>query len=105
MAAARQLGADGNGGSRPRASLRWSRSQPTRYEPTVDKEHLLFFVYGCQAYQGPVSCGRRPKCPRYRLTTLLAIRENQVLRNALSLCDIAPLRSQIQGCCVRNRRV
>lgn len=55
----------------------------------ADKEHLFFFVYGCrlpdelelwpEAEMSPVS-----------VPELLSIRKNQVLRNALSLCENPP---------------
>jgi hypothetical protein len=61
-----------------------------------DKEHLLFFVYGCQLPEG-LQLWESAEMSALSLDDLLAIRENQVLRNALSLCDIAPLRPQIQA--------
>jgi hypothetical protein len=61
-----------------------------------DKEHLLFFVYGCQLPEG-LQLWEKAEMSALSVDDLLAIRENQVLRNALSLCDIAPLRSQIQA--------
>ena len=55
----------------------------------ADKEHLFFFMYGCrlpdelelwpEAEMSPVS-----------VPELLSIRKNQVLRNALSLCENPP---------------
>jgi hypothetical protein len=61
-----------------------------------DKEHLLFFVYACQLPEG-LQLWEKAEMSALSVDDLLAIRENQVLRNALSLCDIAPLRPVIQA--------
>jgi hypothetical protein len=61
-----------------------------------DKEQLLFFVYGCELPEG-LQLWEKAEMSALSVDDLLAIRENQVLRNALSLCDIAPLRPQIQA--------
>lgn len=61
-----------------------------------DKEHLLFFVYGCQLPEG-LQLWEKADMSALSVDDLLAIRENQVLRNALLLCDTAPLRPQIRA--------
>jgi hypothetical protein len=61
-----------------------------------DKEHLFFFVYACRL---PDELQVWPKAEMFALTIpeLLAIRENQVLRNALTMCEAAPLRRPARG--------
>ena len=61
-----------------------------------DKEHLLFFVYGCQLPEA-LQLWEEAEMAALSVDDLLAIRENQVLRNALLLCDTAPLRPQIRA--------
>jgi hypothetical protein len=61
-----------------------------------DKEHLFFFVYACQLPDGlqvwPEAEMFAPTIPE-----LLAIRENQVLRNGLALCQTPPTRRPDRG--------
>jgi hypothetical protein len=56
-----------------------------------DKEHLFFFVYACRL---PDDMQVWPKAEMSALSVpdLLAIRENQVLRKALLLCESPPTR-------------
>lgn len=61
-----------------------------------DKEHLFFFVYGCQLPEG-LQLWEKAEMSALSIEDLLAIRDNQVLRAALALCDAAPLRLQIQA--------
>jgi hypothetical protein len=61
-----------------------------------DKEHLFFFVYGCQLSEGP-QLWEEAELSALSVDDLLAIRENQVLRNALLLCDAGKLRPQIRA--------
>jgi hypothetical protein len=61
-----------------------------------DKEPLFFFVYACQLEDG------RQVWPRAEMSALsaselLVIRENQVLRKALALCQDPPARRQARG--------
>ncbi len=56
-----------------------------------DKEHLFFFVYGCEFpedFQLPWQAEMYP----VSVTELLSIRENQALRLARSLCESPPMR-------------
>jgi hypothetical protein len=61
-----------------------------------DKEHLFFFVYGCQLPEDLQLWGQAEMSP-LSVTELLAIRENQVLRKALSLCQAASPRRQVRA--------
>ena len=61
-----------------------------------DKEHLFFFVYSCRL---PDSLEIRPQAEMSPVSVpeLLSIRKNQVLRNALSLCQNPPARRQARA--------
>jgi len=61
-----------------------------------DKEHLFFFVYGCQLPENLQFWDQAEISP-LSVGELLAIRENQVLRKALELCQVPPLRRQIRS--------
>jgi hypothetical protein len=56
-----------------------------------DKEHLFFFVYACRL---PDGLQVWPQAEMFPLTIpeLMAVRENQVLRKALALCQAPPAR-------------
>ena len=54
-----------------------------------DKEHLFFFVYSCRLPDGLELWPQAEMSP-VLVPELLAIRKNQVLRNALSLCQKPP---------------
>jgi hypothetical protein len=54
-----------------------------------DKEHLFFFVYSCRLPDGLELWPQAEMSP-VSVPELLAIRKNQVLRNALSLCGKPP---------------
>jgi hypothetical protein len=56
-----------------------------------DKEHLFFFVYTCRLPDG-LQIWPRAEMFALSVPELLAIRENQVLRNALALCQDPPRR-------------
>lgn len=58
-----------------------------------DKEHLFFFVYSCRLPDGQQLW---PQADMFSLSVpeLVTIRENQVLRNALMLCQDPPARRQ-----------
>jgi hypothetical protein len=57
----------------------------------ADKEDLFFFVYGCQLPEG-LQLWEQAEMSALSVEDLVAIRENQVLRKALALCDAVPLR-------------
>jgi hypothetical protein len=54
-----------------------------------DKEHLIFFVYSCRLPDGLELWPQAEMSP-VSVPELLSIRKNQVLRNALSLCENPP---------------
>jgi len=61
-----------------------------------DKENLFFFVYGCQF---PADFQLPPDAEMYPvpLSELTAIRQNQVLRMALQLCEQPPMRDKARA--------
>ena len=61
-----------------------------------DKEHLFFFVYGCQLPED-LQFWDQAECPRPRSANWSTIRENQVLRKALALCRVSSLRRQVRA--------
>jgi hypothetical protein len=60
-----------------------------------DKEHLFFFVYSCRLPDGLELWPQAEMSP-VSVPELLSIRKNQVLRNALSLCEEPPARRQVR---------
>ena len=60
-----------------------------------DKEHLFFFVYSCRLPDG-LELWPQAEISPVSVPELLAIRKNQVLRNALSLCQAPPVRRQVR---------
>jgi hypothetical protein len=60
-----------------------------------DKEHLFFFVYSCRLPDGLELWPQAEMSP-VSVPELLSIRKNQVLRNALSLCQAPPARRQVR---------
>jgi hypothetical protein len=60
-----------------------------------DKEHLFFFVYSCRLSDGLELWPQAEMSP-VSVPDLLSIRKNQVLRNALSLCEDPPVRRQVR---------
>ena len=60
-----------------------------------DKEHLFFFVYSCRLPDGLELWPQAEMSP-VSVPQLLSIRRNQVLRNALSLCNDPPVRRQVR---------
>lgn len=61
-----------------------------------DKEHLFFFVYACRLLDG-LHLWPEAEMSALSVPELLSIRENQVLRNALALCQAPPPRRQVRG--------
>jgi hypothetical protein len=61
-----------------------------------DKEHLFFFIYSYQLPDG-VQIWDRAEISALSVSDLLAIRENQVLRKALLLCQAPPLRRPVRA--------
>lgn len=83
-----------------RVQMETGESDPGELKPLVtgkyfhpDKEHLFFFVYTCRL---PDGLQLWPRAEMFALSVpeLLSIRENQVLRNALALCQAPPSRGQ-----------
>jgi hypothetical protein len=60
-----------------------------------DKEHLFFFVYSCRLPDG-LELWPQAEMSSVSVPELLAIRKNQVLRNALSLCADPPVSRQVR---------
>jgi hypothetical protein len=61
-----------------------------------DKEHLFFFVYSYQLPEG-MELWRQAEMSPVSVPELLAIRKNQVLRNATALCLAPPKRRQVRA--------
>ena len=61
-----------------------------------DKEHLFFFVYGCQLPEDLQLWDQAEMSP-LSVQELLDIRKNQVLGKALSLCRVASLPRQVRA--------
>lgn len=62
----------------------------------ADKEHLFFFIYSCRLPDG-LQLWPRAEMSALSVPELLAVRENQVLRRALALCEAPPLRRPARG--------
>jgi hypothetical protein len=86
-----------------RVQMETGESDPVELTPLAtgqyfhsDKEHLFFFVYSCQL---PDGLQLWPRAEMFALSVpeLLAIRENQVLRRALALCETPPSRRPARG--------
>jgi hypothetical protein len=60
-----------------------------------DKEHLFFFVYSCRLPDG-LELWPQAEISPVSVPELLSIRKNQVLRNALSLCEDPPASRQVR---------
>jgi hypothetical protein len=60
-----------------------------------DKEHLFFFVYSCRLPDG-LELWPQAEVSPVSVPELMAIRKNQVLRNAVSLCTAPPARRQVR---------
>jgi hypothetical protein len=61
-----------------------------------DKEHLFFFVYSCEFSEGFHLSWQAEMYP-VSVAELLAIRENQALRLALTLCESPPMRGRARA--------
>jgi hypothetical protein len=61
-----------------------------------DKEHLFFFVYGCEFPQG-FQLSRQADMYPVLVHELLSIRENQVLRMTLRLCASTRIRGKVRA--------
>jgi hypothetical protein len=86
-----------------RVQMETGESEPAELTPLCtgkyfhhDKEHLFFFVYACQLPDEPQVW---PQAEMFALSIpeLVALRENQVLRNALALCQAPPARDPARG--------
>jgi hypothetical protein len=86
-----------------RVQMETGESDPGELAPLVtgkyfhpDKEHLLFFVYTCRLPDG-LQLWPRAEISALSIPELLSIRENQVLRKAVALCQAPPPRRQARG--------
>jgi hypothetical protein len=86
-----------------RVQMETGESDPGELSPVVtgkyfhpDKEHLFFFVYTCRLADG-LQLWPRAEISALSVSELLAIRENQVLRMVLALCQAPPMRRQARG--------
>jgi hypothetical protein len=86
-----------------RVQMETGESGPVELTPVAtgqyfhsDKEHLFFFVYSCRLTDG-LQLWPRAEMSALSVPELLAIRENQVLRRALALCEAAPWRRPVRG--------
>ena len=61
-----------------------------------DKEHLFFFVYSCE-FPADFQLPRQAEMHSVTVQEQLSIRENQVLRMALLLCEFPPMRGRIRA--------
>jgi hypothetical protein len=61
-----------------------------------DKEHLFFFVYDCQLPED-LQFWDQAEMSSPSVSELIAIRQNQVLRKALALCQVPSLRRQVRA--------
>ena len=68
-----------------------------------DKEHLFFFVYACRLPDG-LQVWQKAEMFPMSAADLMAIRENQVLRNALALCQSPLARRQARGAAFEQAR-
>ena len=92
-----------------RVQMETGQSDPGELSPLVtgryfhpDKEHLFFFVYSCQLPDG-LQLWPQAEMSALSVPELLSIRENQVLRKALALCQAPPVRRQARGGRLRDR--
>jgi len=86
-----------------RVQMETGESEPGELTPLVtgkyfhpDKEHLFFFVYACRLPDG-LKLWARAEMSALSVPELLSVRENQVLRKALALCQASPLRRPARG--------
>lgn len=86
-----------------RVQMETGDSDPGELTPLVtgkyfhpDKEHLFFFVYTCRLPDG-LQLWPRAEMSALSVPELLSVRENQVLRKALTLCQAPPLRRPARG--------
>jgi hypothetical protein len=68
-----------------------------------DKEHLFFFVYGCQLPEDQ-QFWAQAEMSSPSVSELAAIRKNQVLRKTLALCRAPSMRRQARGAVRRQAR-
>ena len=89
--------------ARSRLQMETGEVDPGELRPLVtgkyihpDKEHLFFFIYTCQLPEG-LELWAQAEISPMSVQELLSIRENQVLRKALSLCHAPPMRRQVHA--------
>ena len=89
--------------ARSRVQMETGEVEPGEPEPLAtgrylhpDKEHLFFFVYGRQLPED-LQFWDQAEMSSPSVSELLAIRENQVLRKALELCQVPSLRRQVRA--------
>ena len=86
-----------------RVQMETGESDPGELTPLVtgkyfhpDKEHLFFFVYSCRLPDG-LQLWPQAEMSALSVSELLSIRQNQVLRMALALCQAPPSRRPARG--------
>jgi hypothetical protein len=86
-----------------RVQMETGESDPGELTPLVtgkyfhpDKEHLFFFVYSCRLPDG-LQLWPQAEMSALSVPELLSIRQNQVLRKALALCQAPPSRRPARG--------
>ena len=89
--------------ARSRIQLETGEVEPGELEPLAtgkylhpDKEHLFFFVYGRQLPED-LQFWDQAEMSSLSVSELLAIRENQVLRKVLELCQLPSLHRQARA--------
>ena len=89
--------------ARSRVQMETGEVEPGELEPLAtgrylhpDKEHLFFFVYGRQLPED-LQFWDQAEMSSPSVSELMAIRENQVLRKALELCQVPLLRRQVRA--------
>jgi hypothetical protein len=89
--------------ARSRVQMETGEVEPGELEPLAtgrylhpDKEHLFFFVYGRQLPED-LQFWDQAEMSSPSVSELMAIRENQVLRKTMELCQVPLLRRQVRA--------
>jgi hypothetical protein len=89
--------------ARNRVQMETGEVEPGELEPLAtgrylhpDKEHLFFFVYGRQLPED-LQFWDQAEMSSPSVSELMAIRENQVLRKTMELCQVPLLRRQVRA--------
>jgi hypothetical protein len=88
--------------ARRRVEIEAGEGEPGELEPVAtcsylhpDKEHLFFFIYGCQLPEG-FQLWRQAEMHPVPVEELMSIREQQALRNAVLVCQAPPERRAVR---------